>query len=185
MANGQWSRGNVQFDGTDMHLSLTNADGKTPVGSEIISSNAMGYGTYQATFQGDFSKFDKYTVFGGFFTFEWAEPSVGGWREIDGVEVSRWGQETLKGSFTYYTPTHNQMNGGIHMPDYIWPATFKQATMQLDWQPNKITWTLRNAETGEVLHKAESTQAGKMQHHRKLPSIPSVTPRWPAVIRRL
>ena len=175
MANGQWSRNNVRFNGSDMQLALTNTDGKTPVGAEIISSNAMGYGTYQGTFSGDFSKFDKYTVFGGFFTFEWAEPSVGGWREIDAVEVSRWGKDILKGSFTYYTPTHNQMNDGIHMPDYLWPASFKKATMQLEWRPGKISWTLRDADSGKVLHRAESSQevpdSARQQIHFNLWSL--------------
>ena len=154
--SGNWSRGNKQIDGTDMHMSLTNPDGKTPIASEIISSNAMGYGTYETTFRADFSKFDPYTVF-GFFTFEWSQTTVPGNREIDGIEVSRWGDPTLKGVFTYYPPS--AADNGIKMrPGYTWAEDVKHVSMKLEWQPNKITWTLRNAENGEVLHQVESTR---------------------------
>ena len=154
--SGNWSRGNTQIDGTDMHMSLTNPDGKTPIASEIISSNAMGYGTYETTFRADFSKFDPYTVF-GFFTYEWSQTTVAGNREIDGIEVSRWGDPTLKGVFTYYPPS--AADNGIKMrPGYTWAEDVKHVSMKLEWQPNKITWTLRNAENGEVLHQVESTR---------------------------
>ncbi|WP_298645103.1 spherulation-specific family 4 protein, partial [uncultured Cardiobacterium sp.] len=154
--SGNWSRGNTQIDGTDMHMSLTNPDGKTPIASEIISSNAMGYGTYETTFRADFSKFDPYTVF-GFFTYEWSQTTVAGNREIDGIEVSRWGDPALKGVFTYYPPS--EADNGIKMrPGYTWAEDVKHVSMKLDWQPDKITWTLRNAETGDVLHQVESTR---------------------------
>ena len=58
-ANGQWSKDNVQQHDSSLDLSITNDDGKTPVASEIISTRSMGYGTYEMTFKGDFSTFDK------------------------------------------------------------------------------------------------------------------------------
>ena len=146
-ANGKWSAANVHQDGTNLDLSLTNADGQTPVAAEIISTRSMGYGTYEMTFKGDFSTFDKYTVFGGFFTFDWSYNKDDGYREIDAMEISRWGGDTLKGLTTYY-PYTNTQGVGIK-PENIWPDSWTHATAKLEWTPNKITWSLRNADTGE------------------------------------
>ena len=68
-ASGVWSRDNAKVNGSNLDLSITNADGQTPVASEIISTSAMGYGSYEATFRADVGKLDMYSVF-DFFTFE-------------------------------------------------------------------------------------------------------------------
>ena len=150
-ANHQWSKDNAHLDGTNMELSITNADKHTPVASEIVSTRAMGYGTYEATFHADFSKFDKYSVF-GFFTFDWSQDKVDdGYREIDAVEISRWGDSVLKGTTTYYPHTSEK---GVHpQPDSVWPENWTHGTVKLEWTPQKISWTLRNADTGEEVTK--------------------------------
>ena len=150
-ANHKWSKANAHLDGTNMDLSITNADGHTPVASEIVSTRAMGYGTYEATFKADFSKFDKYSVF-GFFTFDWSQDKVDdGYREIDAVEISRWGDSVLKGTTTYYPYTSEK---GVHpQPDSVWPENWTHGTVKLEWTPQKISWTLRNADTGEQVTK--------------------------------
>ena len=151
-----WARKNVIVDGNVIYMGLSNPTGNMPIASEMVSSRAMGYGTYETSFHGHFHKFDPYTVF-GFFTFEWGK-SIPGNREIDGIEVSRWGTKILKGVFTYYPTT--AIEEGIRMlPGYFWKeGVVRHVSMKLDWRPHKITWTLRDAETGAVLYHTESTK---------------------------
>ena len=151
-ANDNWSRDNISVQGDTLSMKLSNADGQTPVGSEIISAKTMGYGTFESTFSGKFSQFDPYAVF-GFFTFEWKTPSTEGYRELDAIEISRWGESTLLGLTTYYpTDTAVKVN-----PRYEFPEDLERATVRMQWTPQSITWTFYDSDTGMILHQVSST----------------------------
>ena len=67
------------------------------------------------------------------------------------MEISRWGDSVLKGTTTYYPHTSEK---GVHpQPDSVWPENWTHGTVKLEWTPQKISWTLRNADTGEEVTK--------------------------------
>lgn len=144
-ASDHWARGNIQAEGSGLRFSLTNAGGD-PVGAELVSQDALGYGTYEVTFSADFDQWDKHAVF-GMFTFQWAEPQTPGHRELDAIEVSKWGQDgPMLGKFTYYPN-----DDGVSAPDFQWPSDLKKATVRMRWTDGRLEWTLINAETGKQL----------------------------------
>ena len=169
-ASGEWARDNARVDGTNLDLTITNPSGNTPIASEIVSTRAMGYGSYEATFHTDFTKLDPYSVF-GFFTYQWNTPSVAGNHEIDAIELSHWGETVPRAPTTYYTDANQRIKAGGEV-SYAWPETVGHATVQMEWRPDKITWTFRNADTGEVMREVSSTidipTSDKQQMHFNL-----------------
>lgn len=61
-----------------LSLKMYNPGGDYPMGAQIISKNAYGYGTYQITIEGDFANFNPNLVFGAFFTYDWTDGEFGG-----------------------------------------------------------------------------------------------------------
>lgn len=150
--NEEWARAGVKVNDQG-HLVLTsiNRTGSYPMGAEVISVDTMGYGTYEATFSGDFASFDKYTCL-GLFTYDWNKPWVPGAREIDAIEICRWGKDNLPAKFTYY-PHEVEVNG----LDYEWPVALKRGHIRLKWFPEYIEWTLFNADTNRIIHRHKAT----------------------------
>ena len=175
--SGEWSRDNIQLRGDTLDMHLTNTSGESPVAAQISSSEAMGYGSYQLTVAADFSRFDAYTVF-GFFTYEWAKPSIPGHRELDAIEISRWGGSALQGLFTYW-PTDDAIKV---RPSYAWPDDLNRATIRMDWAPERITWTVSDPASGKTLHQVSSTEnipaADKQQIHLNFWTYSYDAPGW-------
>ena len=175
--SGEWSRDNIQLRGDTLDMHLTNTSGESPVAAQISSSEAMGYGSYQLTVAADLSRFDAYTVF-GFFTYEWAKPSIPGHRELDAIEISRWGGSALQGLFTYW-PTDDAIKV---RPSYAWPDDLNRATIRMDWAPERITWTVSDPASGKTLHQVSSTEnipaADKQQIHLNFWTYSYDAPGW-------
>ena len=175
--SGEWSRDNIRVHGDTLEMQLTNGSGESPVAAQISSSEAMGYGSYQLTVSADFRHFDAYTVF-GFFTYEWAKPSIPGHRELDAIEISRWGGSALQGLFTYW-PTDDAIKV---RPAYAWPDGLDRATIRMDWTAERITWTVSDPESGKTLHQISSTEnipaADKQQIHLNFWTYSYDAPGW-------
>ena len=175
--SGEWSRDNIRVHGDTLEMQLTNGSGESPVAAQISSSEAMGYGSYQLTVSADFRHFDAYTVF-GFFTYEWAKPSIPGHRELDAIEISRWGGSALQGLFTYW-PTDDAIKV---RPAYAWPDDLERATIRMDWTAERITWTVSDPESGKTLHQVSSTEnipaADKQQIHLNFWTYSYDAPGW-------
>ena len=175
--SGEWSRDNIRVHGDTLEMQLTNGSGESPVAAQISSSEAMGYGSYQLTVSADFRHFDAYTVF-GFFTYEWAKPSIPGHRELDAIEISRWGGSALQGLFTYW-PTDDAIKV---RPAYAWPDDLERATIRMDWTAERITWTVSDPESGKTLHQISSTEnipaADKQQIHLNFWTYSYDAPGW-------
>ena len=175
--SGEWSRDNIRVHGDTLEMQLTNGSGESPVAAQISSSEAMGYGSYQLTVSAYFRHFDAYTVF-GFFTYEWAKPSIPGHRELDAIEISRWGGSALQGLFTYW-PTDDAIKV---RPAYAWPDGLDRATIRMDWTAERITWTVSDPESGKTLHQISSTEnipaADKQQIHLNFWTYSYDAPGW-------
>lgn len=175
--SGEWSRDNIRVHGDTLEMQLTNGSGESPVAAQISSSEAMGYGSYQLTVSADFRHFDAYTVF-GFFTYEWAKPSIPGHRKLDAIEISRWGGSALQGLFTYW-PTDDAIKV---RPAYAWPDGLDRATIRMDWTAERITWTVSDPESGKTLHQISSTEnipvADKQQIHLNFWTYSYDAPGW-------
>ena len=175
--SGEWSRDNIRVNGDTLEMQLTNGSGESPVAAQISSSEAMGYGSYQLTVSADFRHFDAYTVF-GFFTYEWAKPSIPGHRELDAIEISRWGGSALQGLFTYW-PTDDAIKV---RPAYAWPDDLDRATIRMDWTAERITWTVSDPASGKTLHQVSSTEnipaADKQQIHLNFWTYSYDAPGW-------
>ena len=175
--SGEWSRDNIRVNGDTLEMQLTNGSGESPVAAQISSSEAMGYGSYQITVSADFRHFDAYTVF-GFFTYEWAKPSIPGHRELDAIEISRWGGSALQGLFTYW-PTDDAIKV---RPAYAWPDDLDRATIRMDWTAERITWTVSDPASGKTLHQVSSTEnipvADKQQIHLNFWTYSYDAPGW-------
>ena len=175
--SGEWSRDNIQVHGDTLDMHLTNSSGESPVAAQVSTSEAMGYGSYQLTVSGNFANFDAYTVF-GFFTYEWIKPSIPGYRELDAIEISRWGGKDLQGLFTYW-PTDDAIKV---RPSYSWPDDLGRATIRMDWSPDRITWTVSDPESGKTLHQVSSTDnipaADKQQIHLNFWTYSYDAPGW-------
>lgn len=126
---------------------------------------------------GNFANFDAYTVF-DFFTYEWIKPSIPGYRELDAIEISRWGGKDLQGLFTYW-PTDDAIKV---RPSYAWPDDLGRATIRMDWSPDRITWTVSDPESGKTLHQVSSTDnipaADKQQIHLNFWTYSYDAPGW-------
>lgn len=175
--SGEWSRDNIHVHGDTLDMHLTNGSGESPVAAQVSTSEAMGYGSYQLTVSGNFANFDAYTVF-GFFTYEWVKPSIPGYRELDAIEISRWGGKELQGLFTYW-PTDDAIKV---RPSYAWPDDLGRATIRMDWSPDRITWTVSDPESGKTLHQVSSTDnipaADKQQIHLNFWTYSYDAPGW-------
>ena len=175
--SGEWSRDNIHVHGDTLDMHLTNGSGESPVAAQVSTSEAMGYGSYQLTVSGNFANFDAYTVF-GFFTYEWIKPSIPGYRELDAIEISRWGGKELQGLFTYW-PTDDAIKV---RPSYAWPDDLGRATIRMDWSPERITWTVSDPESGKTLHQVSSTEnipaADKQQIHLNFWTYSYDAPGW-------
>ena len=175
--SGEWSRDNIHVHGDTLDMHLTNSSGESPVAAQVSTSEAMGYGSYQLTVSGNFANFDAYTVF-GFFTYEWIKPSIPGYRELDAIEISRWGGKDLQGLFTYW-PTDDAIKV---RPSYAWPDDLGRATIRMDWSPDRITWTVSDPESGKTLHQVSSTDnipaADKQQIHLNFWTYSYDAPGW-------
>ena len=176
----EWARVNSKVTPEGyMEMSLTNTTGNYPMGAQLISTKQMGYGAYEATFEGPFSTWGKHVVF-GLFTYDWNPGSeTPGFREIDAIEVSRWGHADLVGRFTHY-PTDTEITG----PDYAWDPAVTEVTIRLTWLPDRLDWLLINTKNSAILHRQTVTtdipMPGKAQWHMNMWCTPRGDAGWEA-----
>ena len=126
-------------------------------GSEVVSSQTVGYGDYHFTFEAGTTEFDEHAVFGAF-TYDWDEQAKEGFTEIDLIEASRWGEKggKIHNKFTYY-----QDNGGRkhNIDDHV-VAQEGVYKFQVDvkWEKGKITWKLWDGNRSKLLHSGSLTE---------------------------
>lgn len=171
--DSSWKSGGPQANDSwksslsDFQDELTLNTDTSPSGSEVVSVDSMGYGKYSFRVRGNFNSFGPNTVFGAFL-FEWDDKSVPGYREVDLIEISRWGGQTLVGKFTYY-PTEAPKSA----PDFVWTSELSDVTIDLSWEPEEIVWVMtRTSDNTEIYRNKISDKripkANNQQFHFNL-----------------
>lgn len=144
-----------------LHLSIVNRKGEWSA-SEMFTTDAMGFGTYQWVVQGNVYDMDKSTVLGLFTYGPTAHLGVDGENEID-IEFSKW-NETCHGcnaDFTVYPSTgHRKPDGTSSWEDNFHVVGETLTTARMEWYADHVIFTLMNGiqpigTTADVL-KAET-----------------------------
>ena len=156
--SGEWNKDQAHVEGGSLYLSARyNNKSKKMAGSEVVSSQTVGYGDYHFAFETGTTQFDEHAIFGAF-TYDWDEQAKEGFTEIDLIEASRWSEKGAKihNKFTYY-----QDNGGRkhNIDDHV-VAQEGNYKFQVDvkWEKGKITWKLWDGNHSRLLHSGSLTE---------------------------
>ena len=157
---------NLEVDGNGyLHVSIVNRKGSWSA-SEMFTTDALGFGTYQWVIQGNIYDMDKSTVLGLFTYGPTGHLGVDGENEID-IEFSKW-NETCHGcnaDFTVYPSTgHRKPDGTSSWEDNFRTRGETLTTARMDWASDRIVFTLMKgvqpiATVADVL-KTETYRSG-------------------------
>jgi hypothetical protein len=135
---------NVNLDDSGyLHLSIVNREGNWTA-SEMFTTDALGFGTYQWWVQGNVYDMDKSTVLGLFTYGPASHLGVDGENEID-IEFSKW-NETCHGcnaDFTVYPATGNRKkDGSSGWEDNFHVPGGTLTTARMEWSADQIVFTV-------------------------------------------
>lgn len=148
MYNGSWSKNNVSNPDANGYvtLNLTNPTGTAPIGAEMQTTRAggWGYGTYSTTVEKNVNSLQKESVWGCLFTYDpEANP---GFSEVDLCEASAWGGGAAYGESWPITQGHGYWFDASKPPGQgNNTTTFNSTndpilTHKMVWEPGKITF---------------------------------------------
>lgn len=114
-----------------LHLKVIHKDGKWH-SAEVITTEPLGYGTYQFKVASRAGQLDKFAVL-GLFTWDTAAPEYN-YREID-IELSQWGEE-------------GSLNAQFVIQPWKHPGNRQQFTLdpQADFSSHSFIWTPQNVQ---------------------------------------
>ena len=157
-AGQKWYARDTGWKPGSLYLSARyNNKSKKMAGSEVVSSQTVGYGDYHFAFETGTTQFDEHAIFGAF-TYDWDEQAKEGFTEIDLIESSRWSEKGAKihNKFTYY-----QDNGGRkhNIDDHVVAQEgIYKFQVDVKWEKGKITWKLWDGNHSKLLHSGSLTE---------------------------